>query len=144
MKGFMEMKNRTGILHNEHDEAISMACKKFDEIHSNNDEPKWLKYCMSLNIVKNERKNWVVKFLIFPKPILEYNQYWDWQDDGMPLLIQVDPKTNKESIVICGGEPIPPLVLFEAEIDINNNHVIVLKDTKLNELDGSKYEINRQ
>lgn len=32
-------------IHNEHDEAISMACKKFDEIHSNNDEPKWLKYC---------------------------------------------------------------------------------------------------
>ncbi len=41
-------------IHNEHDEAISMACKKFDEIHSNNDEPKWLKYCMSLNIAKNE------------------------------------------------------------------------------------------
>lgn len=32
-------------IHNEHDEAVSMACKKFDEIHSNNDEPKWLKYC---------------------------------------------------------------------------------------------------
>ncbi len=130
-------------IQNEHDEAISMACQKFDEIHSD-DEPKWLKYYLSLNIAKNERKNWVVKFLIFPKPILEYNQYWDWQDDGMPLLVQIDPQTNKKSIVICGGGPIPPVVLFEAEIDINENSVIILKDTKLNQLDGSKYEINRR
>lgn len=130
-------------IQNEHDEAVSMACKKFDELHSD-DEPKWLKYCMSLNIVKNERKNWIVKFLIFPKPILEYNQYWDWQDDGMPLLVQIDPQTNKKSIVICGGESIPPVVLFEAEIDIHKNSVIVLKDTDLSQLDGSKYKINRR
>ena len=131
-------------IQNEHDTAIFMACKKFDEIHANHDEPKWLKYCMSLNIVKNERKNWVVKFLIFPKPILEYNQYWDWQDDGMPLLIEIDTQTNQKSIVICGGSPAPPVVLFEAEIDINKDSIIVLKDTKLNQLDGSKYEINRR
>lgn len=131
-------------VHNEHDQAILMACKKFDEIHSNTDEPKWLKYCLSLNIVKNKHKNWVVRFLIFPKPILEYNQYWDWQDDGTPLLVQIDPQTNKKSIVICEGGPTPPEVLFEAEIDINKNSVIVLKDTKLNQLDGSKYEIIRR
>lgn len=71
-------------LPNEHDEAILMACKKFDELHADHDEPKWLKYCMSLNITKNERKNWVVKFLIVPKSKLEYNQYWDWQADGNP------------------------------------------------------------
>lgn len=131
-------------IHNDHDEAILMACKKFDEIHSNNDEPKWLKYCMSLNITKNEHKNWVVKFLVFPKPILEYNQYWDWQDDGMPLLIQIDPQTNKKSIVICGGEPASPVILFEVEIDIAKNSVTILKDTNLTQLDGAKYEINRR
>lgn len=60
----------------------------------------------------------MVKFLVFPKPILEYNQYWDWQDDGMPLLVQIDHQTNQKSIVICGGSPPPPVVLFEAEIDI--------------------------
>lgn len=130
-------------INNEHDEAVSMACKKFDEMHSD-DEPKWLKYCMSLNTVKNEHNNWVVKFLVFPKPILDHNQYWDWQDNGMPLLVQIDPQTNKKSIVICGGEPIPPVILFEAEVDINGNSVIVLKDTKLDLLDGSQYEINRR
>ena len=129
---------------NEHDEAIWMACKKFDEIHSNHDEPKWLKYCMSLNITKNEHKNWVVKFLVFPKPILQYNQYWDWQEDSTPLLVEMDPQTNKKSIVICGGGPTPPVVLFEAEIDIAKNSVTVLKDTELTQLDGTKYEINRR
>ncbi len=94
--------------------------------------------------MKNEHKNWVVKFLIFPKPILKDNQYWDWQDDGMPLLVQIDSQTNKKSIVICGGSPIPPVVLFEAEIDINKNSVMVLRDTNLNQLDGSRYEINRR
>ena len=131
-------------LPNEHDEAILMACKKFDELHADHDEPKWLKYCMSLNITKNERKNWVVKFLVFPKPKLEYNQYWDWQEDGTPLLVQMDPQTNQKSIVICGGAPVPPVVLFEAEIDRAKNRVIVLKDTELNQLDGSNYEINRR
>ncbi len=129
---------------NEHDEAILMACKKFDELHTDHDEPKWLKYCMSLNIVKNERKNWVVKFLIFPKPILKCHQYWDWQEDGTPLLVQMDPRTNQKSIVLCGGAPTPPVVLFEAEIDRTKKRVIVLKDTNLNQLDGSKYEINRR
>ena len=62
----------------------------------------------------------------------------------MPLLVQIDPQTNQKSIVICGGSPTPPVVLFEAEIDIKKNSVIVLQDTKLNQLDGSKYEINRR
>lgn len=129
---------------NEHDEAILMACKKFDELHTDHDEPKWLKYCMSLNIVKNERKNWVVKFLIFPKPILKCHQYWDWQEDGTPLLVQMDPRTNQKSIVLCGGALTPPIVLFEAEIDRTLKRVIVLKDSNLNQLDCSKYEINRR
>lgn len=81
-----------------------------------------------------------MKFLVFPKPILEYNQYLDWQDDGMPLLVQIDSQTNQKPIVICGGSHAPPVVLFEVEIDINKKSAIVLKDTKLNQLDGSKFK----
>lgn len=125
-----------------HDKAILMACEKFEEIYPNEDQPSWLKYCMSLNVVKNKNKNWVVKFLISPKAVLEANQYWEWKDDGIPLLVQIDPKTNKKSIIICGGAPVAPEVFFEVEIDLNQNLAIVLKDTQLNKLDGSKYEIN--
>lgn len=127
-----------------HDKAILMACEKFEEIHPIEDQPKWLKYCMSMNVVKNQNKNWIVKFLISPKPVLEVNQYWEWEDDGIPLLVQIDPITNKKSIVICGGVPVAPEVFFEVEIDYKQNLAIVLKDTQLNKLDGNKYEINRR
>lgn len=88
--------------------------------------------------------SWVVKFLVFPKPTLQYNQYWDWQEDGTPLLVEMDHQTNKKSIVICDGGPTPPVVLFEAEIDMAKNSITVLKDTELTQLDGTKYEINRR
>lgn len=130
--------------YNSHDKAILMACEKFEEIHPHENQPRWLKYCMSLNVAKNKNKNWVVKFLISPKSILESNQYWEWEDDGIPLLVQIDPKTNKKSIVICGGVSAAPEVFFEVEIDLNQNLAIVLKDTQLNKLDASKYEINRR
>lgn len=133
-----------GNKYDDHDKAIFMACGKFEEIHPNEDQPRWLKYCMSLNVVKNKNKNWVVKFLISPKPVLEANQYWEWEDDGIPLLVQIDPKTNKKSIIICGGAQVAPEVIFEVEIDINRNLAIVLKDTQLNKLNGSDYEINRR
>ncbi len=130
--------------YNDHDKAILMACKKFEEIHPNVEQPEWLKYCMTINVVKNNKKNWVVKFLLFPKPILKDNQYWEWEDDGTPLLVQVDAKTNKKSIVICGGPRIEPEVFFEVEVDINQNVVMILKNTQLDKLDGEKYEINRR
>lgn len=130
--------------YNDHDKAICIACEKFEEKHPNEDQPRWLKYCMSINVKKNQNKNWVVKFLILPKPELEVNQYWEWEDDGIPLLVQIDPITNKKSIVISGGKPVVPEVIFEVEIDFNKSFAIVLRDTQLNELDGTKYEINRR
>lgn len=130
--------------YNDHDKAISMACDKFDEIHSIENQPRWLKYCMSMNVKKNQNKNWVVKFLILPKPELEVNQYWEWEDDGIPLLVQINPISNKKSIIISGGEPTVPEVFFEVEIDLNKNLAIVLRDTQLDKLDGNKYEINRR
>ena len=130
--------------YNDHDRAVLMACEKFEELHPHADQPYWLKYCMSLNVVKNKNSNWVIKFLIFPKPILKANQYWEWNDNGIPLLIEVDPKNNKKSIIICVGTPVEPEVFFEVEIDLDKNKAIILNDTKLDRLDGSKYEINRR
>ncbi len=130
--------------YNDHDRAILMACEKFEEVHPHADQPSWLKYCMSLNVVKNKNKNWVIKFLILPKPSIEDNQYWEWEDDGIPLLIEVDSKTNKKSIVICGGTSVEPEVFFEVEIDLDQNEAIILNDTRLDRLDSSKYEINRR
>lgn len=40
-----------------HDTAIFMACKKFEKIHPCEDHPRWLKYCMSMKVVKNQNKN---------------------------------------------------------------------------------------
>lgn len=130
--------------YNDHDKAISVACQKFEEMHPIVEQPEWLKYCMTMNIVKNYKKNWVIKFLLFPKPILKDNQYWEWDDDGIPLLVQIDTKTNKKSIVICGGPRVEPEIFFEVEVDINHDKIIILKDTQLNELDGERYEINRR
>ncbi len=42
--------------YNDHDRAILMACEKFEEVHPHADQPSWLKYCMSLNVVKNKNE----------------------------------------------------------------------------------------
>ena len=139
-EGRMKLNNNC----NDHDRAILMACEKFEERYPNGEQPTWLKYCMWMNVMKNQNKNWVVKFYLSPKPVLKSNQYWEWEDDGIPLLIEVDSITNKKSIVICGGAPVDPEVFFEAEINLEQNFVIVHKELQLDKLDGNKYEMNRR
>ena len=62
---------------NDRDMSIFVACKKFEELHSIETQPKWLKYCMRIGAVRNQNKNWVVQMRLLPKPELSPNQYWE-------------------------------------------------------------------
>ena len=101
-------------MYSDHDLAISIACHKFDEIHPKEEQPE-----------------------------LKSGQYWHWEDDGVPVLFEVDPVTGKKSVVICGGPEMEVEVFFEAEVDLAKDMVTVLMDTDLHKLDRTKYEINR-
>lgn len=79
---------------------------------------------------------------LLPKPELKPNQYWELEDDGIPMLYEVDPQTKKKSVVICCGPPMDMEVFFETEVDLLHNRVTVIVDMDLNKLDCSAYEIN--
>ena len=130
--------------HNDHDLSVLVACKKFEELLPKEKQPEWLKYCMSMRTMRNHNKNWVIKMILLSKPELKSNQFWQWEDDGIPILFQIDPATKKKSVVICGGPSTNIEVFFEVEVDLKNDKVMVLVDTDLNKLDGAKYEINRR
>ena len=124
------------------DLALCIACKKFDEKYPKEMQPEWLKYCMFMKAARNQNKNWVIQMALSPKPKTKPNQYWHWEDDGIPVLIDVDLNTQKETIVLCDG-PAPDLeVFFEVEVDLAGDRVTVRKDTDPNKLDGTKYEMN--
>ena len=130
--------------YDEHDLAICIACKKFDEMHPKETLPEWLKYCMSMKVVRNQNDNWVIKLVLMPKIKLKNNQYWQWESDGIPILIEVDPLTEKKSVVICGGPAAGVEIFFEIEVDLVKNSSLVIIDIDPNKLDGTKYEINRR
>lgn len=71
--------------YNDHDLSIQIACKKFEEIYPKEIQPEWLKYCMSMRVARNQNRNWVIKMILLPKPQLEPNQYWQWEDDGITI-----------------------------------------------------------
>ena len=127
----------------DHDLAIWIACKKFEEMYPKETQPAWLKYCMSMKVSKKQNKNWAIQMVLLPKPKLKQNQYWHWEDDGIPLLIEVDSITEKKSIVICGGPAIDLEVFFEVEVNLSTEMAKVLRNIDPNKLDGTKYEINR-
>jgi len=137
------MYNKLNDKNEDYDTAVFIACRKFDEMHPKEKLPEWLKYCMSMKVQKNQNNNWVIKLVLLPKPKLKNNQYWQWQDDGIPILIEVDPLTEKKSVVICGGPAIDDEVFFEVEVDLTKNITILIIDIDPNKLDGTKYEINR-
>lgn len=128
----------------DHDLAISIACKKFDEIYPKELQPEWLKYCMFMNVEKNENRNWVIKFKLKHKPQINANQYWMWHDDGTPVLFEVDPTTTEKRIVISGGNEIEFTTFFETEINLLKNETIILVNVDPNKLDGSVFEVNRR
>lgn len=126
----------------EHDFAIQIACEKFDELYPKEMQPNWLKYCMSMKAAKNEDKNWVIKMVLSPKPKLKPNQYLHWEDDGVPILFEEDPITKAKSVVICGGSAVELEVFFAVEVDLAKDVAKVIRKIDLNELDGTRYEIN--
>lgn len=126
----------------EHDFAIQIACEKFDELYPKEMQPNWLKYCMSIKAVKNQDKNWVVKMVLLPKPKRKPNQYLHWEDDGVPILFEVEPITKAKSVVLCGGPAMEPEVFFAVEIDVAKDWAKVIINIDPNELDGTNYEIN--
>ena len=65
--------------------------------------------------------------MVVRKAILDENQYVKWEDDGVPILVQIDPVTQKESIIISGGPPQEFVVIFEVEVDfaVGDSAVIV-------------------
>lgn len=104
-------------------------------------QPEWLKYCMSLDAARNERNNWVIKMLLSPKKELEADQYWHWNDNGVPDLIRVDPVTGEERYVPWKSPVREPVTFFEAEVDIDKQAATVLTDINPNKLDGTRYEM---
>ena len=122
--------------------AIYVACNEFERKHPIETQPKWLKYCLFLKVNKNENGNWTVKYMLHPKAELKENQYLKWEDDGVPLLVQIEPITGKETIVICGGLSRECRVIFEVEVNFVVNKSCVCIDTDLTQLDGTKYEMN--
>ncbi len=126
----------------EHDLAVRIACEKFDELYPKEMQPNWLKYCMSMKAAKNEDKNWVIKMVLSPKPKLKPNQYLHWEDDGVSVLFEVNPITKAKSVVICGGSAVELEVFFAVEVDLVKDAAKVIRKIDLNELDGTRYEIN--
>lgn len=129
---------------NAHDLAIHVACEIFEQMYPQQKQPTWLKYCMAMRITKNSSKNWVVKMILRPKYQLQPNMHLAWQDDGFPMMVDVEPNTGKESIVICCGPYPDDVVFFEVEVDSITNSTTILVDCDPNSLDGDLYEINRR
>lgn len=123
----------------EHELAIFIACRKFDEMYPRDMQPEWLKYCMSIEAARKERNIWVIKMLLSPKKELGADQYWCWKDNGVPELVQADPVTGKKSYILCDGPAPDPLTFFEVEVDTDEQAVTVLTDMNPNKLDGAKY-----
>lgn len=147
--------------YDEHDQAIFIACRKFAEIYPKNMQPEWLKYCLYLKTNRNERKNWIVKMLLFPKPKIKVNQFWRWVErswekrkitreyadshtgckKGVLILMQMDPVTGKESYVPWKNPVCEPVTFFAVEVDTDKQAAIVLTDMDPNQLDGTSYEM---
>lgn len=134
----MDIRNKEG----EHDLAVCIACKKFDETYPKERQPDWLKYCMTLKATRNQSKNWVIEMLLSPKYELEENEYWHWNDGGLPELVEVDPITEEVRHVICCGPSAEKVVFFAVEVDIENDVVNILINIDPNRLDGTKYVMN--
>ena len=119
-----------------------MACEKFEELHPQETQPDWLKYCMYMMIGRNDRENWVIKMILRPRAKLQPGTQWELDPNGLPFLIYVDPDTGKRSVVICGGPAPFPEVIFAVEADRSGVLVEVAVNVDLGTLDGDEYEMN--
>lgn len=116
--------------------------KKFEELHSKEDRPKWLEKYISINGNIHQNKNWVIAISLLPKIQLKSNQYWEKVNDHARL-IEIDEVTGEHFVVICGGSAEDIHVIFKTEINLIENFIKVIIDTDLTTLDKEKYEIAR-
>ena len=121
--------------------AVNIAWKEFEEKHPRESWPEWLTKCMRVSGTKSPNNKWLVKMTVLPKVQLKPNQHWE-EINGNRVLVNTDPITAEERIVICGGPAVDVEVLFMAEVDHVNGSAKVITDANLELLDGTKYELN--
>lgn len=123
----------------EYDIAVNIAWKEFESRHSS--LPEWLNKCIRISGSKNSKNKWLIKLSVLPKIKLQPNQHVE-EINGNSVLVNTNPLTGEERIVICGGPSVDIEILFQIEVDIFNNSTAIITDTELGLLDGTKYEFN--
>lgn len=129
--------------YSEYDIAGFLAMEKFEEKHPKEKQPEWLRRYILVTGIKTENKNWIIRRILFHKIQLEPNQHWGQSFKGNPLLIEVNPITRTESVIIGGGYPADFEIIFEVEVNLANNLVNILVDIDFNTLDENKYQVQR-
>lgn len=112
----------------------------FEERHPRETLPCWLPRCMVYCAGKERKRNlWNVKRILFRKVKLKPNQYWQECENECPRLIEVDPVTDREQVLLDDG-PGEYDLIFEVEVDLSNRNVSVLHDTDFEMLEEAEYQ----
>lgn len=119
--------------------ALSMALEEFSARHPRKLLPEWFSKCITVSGTRNQNKNWLISITVVPRQSLKPNQHWE-VINGKRTLVSVNPISGERKIVICRASK-EIEVLFEAEVDLDNNTATIITDTDLNLLDGTKYEV---
>jgi len=117
---------------------LDIAMREFETRHPRESWPEWFTKCMIIRGYESNN-NRLIKITLRHKIQLKPNQYWK-EIRGHRVLVNTDPITGKERIVICGGPEVDVEVIFE--IDIASGFTKIITDTDIDLLDGTKYELN--
>lgn len=119
--------------------ASALAAEKFREIHPEEQHPPWLKHYIRVRGNRTPERNWIITAVVMHQVQLEPHQHWEWIRDVLTI-IEVDPETGKEYVMISGGPPTETDTVFEAEVNSESGEVTVLVDIDLDTLDETKYQ----
>ena len=81
--------------------------------------------------------------ILFYREQLGPNQYWEKSLKGNPVLVEKDPETGKEFVVLKSGSPENIKVLFEVEVDVSDGTARVCTDIDISALNENEYQIQR-
>ena len=137
------LENKMSREYDDNNKAVNIVWKEFEKIHPKETRPDWLENYITVSGNKNQNKNWVIRILLMSKMQLKPDQHLEWGNDGIPIVVRVDPVTGKRFMVICDGPADGIKIIFEAEVDFANDLVKILIDTNLNTLDNNKYQVLR-
>ena len=129
--------------YDDHDIATFIARKEFEKRHPEEEQPEWLKKYMLTTGRKTGSKKWTMRKILFYKEQLGPNQYWEKSLEGNPVLVEKDPETGKEFVVLKSGSPENIKVLFEVEVDVSDGTARVCTDIDISALDENEYQIQR-